>query len=247
MNSDQVSTEAPSTPRKLALAQRETPSQSSARTRMLQAADLPMLVLTSFSCGLLWVRMARTGEARFRFLLWNLFLALLPLLVGRIALLRPRRSGVVVALLVVWLALFPNAPYLVTDLVHLTRAGSSAPLWFDLLLLLSFGVTGLLFAFRSLDDVLAWLCARLGHAVRLPALGGLCLLASFGIYLGRFLRWNSWDLLTSPRRVASSVVEILSGPKAFSALGFSGLFAGFLVLAYWGWSRQLEISRSRTC
>ncbi len=198
-----------------------------------------MLVLTSFSCLLLWVRIVRTGEGRFLFLLWNLFLALLPLWVGRVALLRPRRTWLVVALLLVWLALFPNAPYLVTDLVHLKRT-SGAPLWFDVLLLLSFGVTGLFCAFRTLDEVLAWICSRLGGGMRFPALCGLCLLASFGIYLGRFLRLNSWDLLTSPSRVALSVAELLSGPKAFNALGFSGLFAGFLVLLYWGWSRELR-------
>ena len=88
---------------------------------LVRREDLPTLVLTSFSCLLLWVRIVRTGEGRFSFLLWNLFLALLPLWVGRVALLRPRRSWLLAALLLVWLALFPNAPYLVTDLVHLKR------------------------------------------------------------------------------------------------------------------------------
>lgn len=210
--------------------------------RLVRPEDLQLLVLTSFSCLLLWVRIVRTGEGRFLFLLWNLFLALLPLWVGRVALCRPRRSWLLAALLLVWLALFPNAPYLVTDLGHLKRT-AGAPLWFDVLLLLSFGVTGLLCAFRTLDEVLAWLCERLGGSVRFPALCGLSLLASFGIYLGRFLRLNSWDLVTSPRRVALSVTELLSGPNAFNALGFSGLFAGFLVLLHWTWSRELRTNK----
>ena len=132
---------------------------------------------------------------------------------------------------VVWLLFLPNAPYLLTDLVHLGPV-REAPFWFDVLLLASFAINGLLLGFAALamvqQVVVRRFGSRWGWALALGALG----LCGYGIYLGRFLRWNSWDALDSPGmlvRQVSTLTDPLSQP---TAVVVSLLFGSLLVLCY---------------
>lgn len=168
-----------------------TPSK---HTLLLLAA----LLFTSSLAGAIWfVRYMYTGSIAFFFLLWNLFLAWLPVL---FALLARRRGASRVGRWLwgsLWLLFFPNAPYLLTDLLHLGQIGR-VPLWYDLIMLITFGLAGLFAGFASLfwlHELVARTWNRLaGWLFVLLALG----LSSFGVYIGRFLRWNSWDLLLNP-------------------------------------------------
>ena len=146
-----------------------------------------------------------------RAMVWNLFLALLPLLFGlafRKCVQRENRflTGV---FFVLWLLFLPNAPYLLTDLVHLTSAYDPHPakLWSLLAMLLACAGTGTLLGYFSLLDVQQAIerkrGARDGWIVAVSSL----MLCGFGIYLGRFLRWNSWDALLQPLRLAKVVAE----------------------------------------
>src|SRR6185295_15605158 len=134
------------------------------------------------------------------FLIWNLFLAGIPLVASTfLRLARHWRLPLIIqaGCLGLWLLFLPNAPYILTDLLHLT-AQSPAPAWYDLALLLSCAGTGLLVGYLSLIDVHDIVAASLGKAMGwLLALSSL-FLSGFAIYLGRFLRWNSWDVLTRP-------------------------------------------------
>lgn len=159
---------------------------------------LAALLFTSSLAGAMWfVRFVYTGHITFIFLLWNLFLAWLPVLFALLA--RWQRASrwgrwVWGGL---WLLFFPNAPYLLTDLLHLGQIGS-VPIWYDLIMLLTFALAGLFLGFASLF----WLHGLVaktwnrwaGWLFVLVVLG----LSSFGVYIGRFLRWNSWDLLLNP-------------------------------------------------
>ncbi|HJL05106.1 MAG TPA: DUF1361 domain-containing protein [Polyangiaceae bacterium LLY-WYZ-15_(1-7)] len=105
--------------------------------------DLRAVALAcAFAGALLAARFAWTGGLGFAFLLWNLALALAPL-----ALALPARGGA--PRFVAWLLFFPNAPYLVTDFVHL--GAGDAPLWFDVGLLAAFAWAGLLAGCVSLE------------------------------------------------------------------------------------------------
>jgi uncharacterized membrane protein len=146
------------------------------------------------------LRERRYDSADYRFLVWNLFLAWIPLLLALLVYDRYRRGtrlGALVPAAALWLLFLPNAPYIVTDFVHLS-ASSSAPLWFDGIELSAYAWTGMLLGFVSLYLVHAVVRHRFG------ALAGWCgalavlSLASAGVYLGRVQRWNSWDLLTEP-------------------------------------------------
>jgi uncharacterized membrane protein len=196
-------------------------------------AKLSLLLLAStlFGVALVLTRVYLSGTLSYTFLFWNLFLAVVPFGISTL-LLRFKTPGTVFyPLTLLWLLFFPNAPYVLTDLIHLRQ--HVVPLWYDLLLLLSFAWTSLMFGFVSLADMQRLFQQRFNAGVGwLFAVAALAL-GSFGIYLGRFLRWNSWDVLTEPRQLAWDILERVANPLAYThTFGFTVLLAAFLLLAY---------------
>jgi uncharacterized membrane protein len=195
---------------------------------------LPIIALLAASAlcvATVEIRTHETGDAYYRFLVWNLFLAWVPLVLA-IAAYRRARDQIdlpVAALLVSWLLFFPNAPYLLTDFIHLGEG--PAPLWYDALMLSAFAWTGLLLGFGSL--YLVQMIARRASSGTIEWLVVLLVLAlaSVGVYVGRFLRFNSWDALLHPVRVADVVREQLSVVPARTAGSLLALVA-FLFVAY---------------
>ena len=194
------------------------------------------LVLASGFClALVWVRAWRTGSNGYSFLVWNLELAWIPFIVA-VAFYDSWRRGrsrwLLAGLGVLWLLFLPNAPYMVTDLVHLGRI-PGAPLWYDGAMISAFAGTGLLLGLGSVFLVhsvaLRTLGPRLGWAVLLPVLA----LCSAGVVLGRFARLNSWDALVRPGRLVQLVVAHAADPLASRrALAAAVGYAVFLALAY---------------
>ncbi len=160
-------------------------------------------------------------------LAWNRGLAWIPWVAARlVARARSRLGGAAAAF--VWLVFLPNAPYLVTDLVHL-RPDPPVPASFDVLLFASFALAGCALAWGSLDAVHARLVAAVGRARAALAIAGVLLLTGFGVYLGRFERWNTWDLVARPRGVLADAAGALGDPRA---LAFSAAFAAFVGAGY---------------
>ncbi|HSP34452.1 MAG TPA: DUF1361 domain-containing protein [Thermoanaerobaculia bacterium] len=168
-------------------------------------------------CGFLLAgRVYRSGTLAYTFLVWNLFLAMLPAVFGVLfARATQRGSFAIVRAIwfVLWLLFLPNAPYIVTDFIHLT-AMPRVPLWFDIALLLSFAGTGLLLGYSSVADVQGAIALRFGRAVGWCVAFLAVLLSGFGIYLGRFLRWNSWDAFTDPFDMATYIARHSLHPLA---------------------------------
>lgn len=161
------------------------------------------------------------------FLPWNLFLAWVPWLAARrLAGVRSAAARVLVG--IVWLLFLPNAPYLVTDLVHL-RPRPPVPLSFDVLLFATFALAGCGLAWGSIALVHERLARAFGRARAAAAVALVALLTGFGVYVGRFLRWNSWDLVVEPRAVLLDAAGALADPRA---LAFSALFAAFVAAGY---------------
>ena len=202
---------------------------------------LPLLAILVLSSGLsiamLGARIWYSGYITYSFLQWNLFLAWIPLFsaLGLWALQQRQRRGTGLAgalLFLCWLAFFPNAPYIVTDFLHLTER-NNVPLWYDLLLIFSFAWNGLVVGFTSLWIVQTVIAGRWGQWLSWLIVAGTLALSGFGIYLGRFLRWNSWDLLTNPRLLASDIIQRISDPMAHPrTVVMTLLFSSFLTLAY---------------
>jgi len=179
--------------------------------------------------------MSLRGTTTFLFLVWNLFLAWVPYLITLV--LDPvhqrfKSRLITGGTLVCWLLFLPNAPYILTDLLHL-KSRSPIPHWFDLMLILSFAWTGLMLGLLSLYRVQLfmnkWLSTKLSWLLTIGIIG----LTGFGVYLGRFLRWNSWDILNNPLGLASDIFEIISQPALHHGpLGISMVISFFLLLGY---------------
>jgi uncharacterized membrane protein len=205
--------------------------------RFLAANALYPLVLSSLlAVSLLAGRFYLSRTVTYTFLLWNLFLAWIPyassLWAGR---LHDRHQGRWWLLIVpgaLWLAFFPNAPYILTDFWHLTER-APVPMWYDIGLLASFAWTGLalaVYSLRTMHRLVAHYTGRVAgwlFAAAVMGLGGL------GIYLGRFLRWNSWDLVVNPTELLADVAVRLADPLSYPrTFGVTLLFAAILFVSY---------------
>ncbi|WP_395746225.1 DUF1361 domain-containing protein [Prosthecobacter sp.] len=174
------------------------------------------------------------GHDYYTFMVWNLFLAAIPLGLS-LALRRMNRLLPALPLLGMWLLFFPNAPYVLTDLMHLHK-NPWGPVWLDLLMLLSFALVSLWYGFQSLHIVQHWFARKFSHTtawcVSLGSLG----LSGFGVYLGRFDRWNSWDLVHRPVSLLSRIASYILHPLAHTRTwGFTLGFGTLLILAYLFW------------
>ena len=191
--------------------------------------------LGAWCAALVGVRMGITGSGFGLFLAWNLILAAVPLVTSSLLVRLDRRGAGGVALVAVgavWLLFFPNAPYILTDLVHL-EGRPPVPFWYDLAVLLSAAGVGLLAGYVSLADVHDVVARRWGGVVGWAASVGALFLAAFGVYLGRVLRWNSWDVLAAPAPLVRDVLGPVLDPRAhLAAVVVTLVFGGMLTAGY---------------
>jgi uncharacterized membrane protein len=200
---------------------------------------MPVLALTfasAASVGLVTARILSTGNLRYSFLVWNLFLAWLPLILALLACENYHRASGrdwrFLGLAGGWLLFFPNAPYIFTDLIHLTNWFYPC-FWVDLSLVLVCALTGLVLGFVSLYLMQALVNCMFGRAASWLFTAAVAALTGFGIYMGRFLRFNSWDVLFKPRQVYHGIGHWAADPLANpTSLAFPVLFGAFLFITY---------------
>jgi uncharacterized membrane protein len=188
------------------------------------------------SVALVVARVGWTRHLHYAFLIWNLFLAWLPLVFALLADERYRKARKAdwhfAGLLVAWLLFFPNAPYIFTDLIHLTTHYYTH-FWVDLVLVLSCALTGLVLGFLSLYLIHCMAVKMFGRILSWIFIAGIAGLSSFGIYLGRFLRFNSWDIIFKPVALYHGIGSWVSDPLQNSrTAAFPVLFATFLFISY---------------
>jgi uncharacterized membrane protein len=199
---------------------------------------LRLLSIAAVACVwcavLLGYRFYWAGYTKFAFLAWNLFLAAIPL--GFAVLLsKIERWRLAAPLISGWLLFFPNAPYVLTDLLHL-RQRTGIPIWYDLLLLLSFALVSLWMGFQSLQLVQVWISRKSSPLTAWSFVAVSLFLSGFGIYLGRFLRWNSWDIVSNPVSLLGDIWERFADPLAHGRTwGVTLGFGGLLLVAYLFW------------
>ena len=204
--------------------------------RILSQHELrgPLLALAAASVLgtiLIAARTLLTWRGQHLFLVWNLFLAWVPLLLAlRLESLHRREQlvgwhagGTAVA----WLLFFPNAPYILTDLIHLKPIVKTL-WWTDLILILLFALIGLVLGFLSLHRLHQVVAARRGWAAGWMFVVAVTFLSGFGVYLGRFERWNSWDVITNPFALMADSINWLQ----FRSAKFTLLFGLLLTTAY---------------
>jgi uncharacterized membrane protein len=202
--------------------------------RLHETVFMGALTLLCFTLSVF--RSIYSGTRFFFFLNSNLFLAFIPWALTSISMIKPviQKSKIIVFLILgFWMLFFPNAPYILTDLFYLRRQ-TTMPIWFDLVMILSFAWTGLLFGFLSLWDIERILVKKLKRHFVTAISIILLFIGSFGIYLGRYLRWNSWDVITEPIKIIYDISDRVLNP--FGHLGTWGMtfFMGlFLNIIYW--------------
>jgi len=203
---------------------------------MLRHSLYPLALSSLLACGIWGGRAFRSHSWAGIGLIWNLFLAWVPYLcslwVAYLHQRHPRQWWRLLIPSVLWLLFFPNAPYIVTDLAHL-RERPPIPMWYEIGFFVSFAWTGCLLGITSLRAMQAVVRNYLGRAM--SWLFAVCVLglSGFGIYLGRFLGWNSWDLIINPVAVLSDMGVWLLHPRThLQAYLFAFLFAAILFVFY---------------
>ena len=195
-------------------------------------AGLALVLASGLYLALYAARVFTTGRLTYGFLLWNLSLAWAPWVLAQASCAAAARRWTPAAwtLGLAWRVFLPNAPYVVTDFVHL-RPRPGAPLWYDCALLGTAALIGLAAGGLSLRAVHGWVSERYGTVAGLVLLGASALTTGLGIYLGRFERWNSWDLVTRPDAVLSSVLALALDPQP-RPLVVTFVFASLTAVSY---------------
>ena len=225
-----------------------SPSKPTSRPFWLFVRSL--LGLSALS--LLFLAVASVWNDKFSdgYLVWNLFLAWIPLglAYGLVTLLKRQAwsSWPGIGLSLAWLLFLPNSFYMVSDFIHLEDMPRSSVL-FDSLMFTLFILNGLMLGYASLYLVQRELRKRLSRLWTGGLVAAVLLSCSFAIYLGRDLRWNSWDVLVSPAGLIFDVSERIIRPFAHpQAFGITLMFFGFLAgLHCVVWNLVLAVRRTK--
>jgi len=199
--------------------------------------EIHRLMITSVGFGflLLMARIVYTGKLMFAFLVWNLFLAFVPYFLSYQLTIRPRwiESKWKFALLFsAWLLFIPNSFYILTDLFHLYDS-HSVPRWYDLLLIISFAWNALIMGIMSVRHM-----EKIIGAIWLYKFEGLFVfpvmwLNALGVYIGRYMRFNSWDFISNPFQLVADICNVLFHPFNYiNAWGMIMSFTFFLSIFY---------------
>ena len=215
--------------------------QYSAKTELERLLFLSCL----FSIGLTAIRIVYTDEWRFAWLSWNLFLALVPYLLTRFGMDRIswiESKGRFVLLFVTWLLFIPNSFYIITDLFHLEVA-YRIPLWFDLALIFSFAWNGILLGIVSVRQMERLVRLNFTFIKEWQFVYPIMLLNAFGVYIGRYLRYNSWDVIANPFQLTKDIVYMILNPVHYrfdwSMILCYGVFMTLIYLAVKRMSKAL--------
>jgi uncharacterized membrane protein len=163
-----------------------------------------ILLLTAF-------RIFITSSLTYIFLPWNLFLAYTPFAISNYYFSKMNSNLSIpkyqfIALFIIWLLLLPNAPYITTDLMHLHQR-PPIPFYFDIMFLFIYALLGILFFIASVYQMELLYKKYFSKKSLFVFYGAAFFLCSFGIYLGRYLRFNSWDIIHKPLTLMSDIAQ----------------------------------------
>ena len=199
------------------------------------ARDFNRALFASFLfIGLMIIsRVLYSGTLRYIFIAWNLFLGWIPYLLSNYF--KDIKNSAIwkqICLFFCWLLFLPNALYMVTDLIHL-RAFTNVPLWYDACLLFGAAFTGIMMAFISIRKAELFLSEKFNYKIIKFFVPLMLFMSSFGVYLGRFERWNSWDVLTNPVGLGTNILSCIVSPLAnYKVWATTIIFTGIFSMLY---------------
>lgn len=193
-----------------------------------------MLIVSFLFISLLIVsRILYSGSLRYIFIGWNIFLAWVPYLLSTYFKdIKNSATWKQACLFFCWLLFLPNALYIVTDLIHL-RAFTNVPLWYDASLLFVAAFTGIMMAFISIRKVELFLIEKFHHKIIRLFVPLMLFMSSFGVYLGRFERWNSWDIFINPVGLGTNILSCIVSPvEHYKVWAITIIFTGVFSMLY---------------
>ena len=192
-----------------------------------------LLAFFFFIILLIGIRSIYAGNFDYLFLAWNIFLAWVPFAISALfKTILQEKKWKQVLLFCSWFIFFPNALYIVTDLIHLDL-DSNIPKWFDAVLIFSSSIIGLIMAFISVFRVENYLANIFGRKKVDKIMPAILFFGSFGVYLGRFLRWNSWDIIRNPLGLLSTIARQFIFPLThIRTWGITGILSVLFYLIY---------------
>lgn len=195
-----------------------------------------LLGLASATCiALVLTRKMLSGSFYHLGMVWNLFLAWIPFGLAFVTYFLAWQKNKVRYVLplfaFLWFIFFPNAPYILTDFQHLILPGSNIPVWFDVILLTWFSWTGFLLGIVSLNLMQETIKRTYGHFLSWLLVLFAAGTSAFGVFLGRFLRLNSWDILYDPQGVFAEIMGQIRDPS-LGAIGFIAIYTFFFIFVY---------------
>lgn len=208
---------------------------------------ITLMLSSGVSLALLIVRILASKNFKLSFLAWNLILAWVPLVIAYLLKLQLKKSTKLsfkhLILGCTWLVFLPNSFYLISDLIHLQSSGEVS-LLYDTAMMASFVINGLLLGYMSLYIVHLLAKNYIGKTGAYVLAQGSLLLSSFAIYLGRYLRWNTWDVILNPVGIVFDVSDRIINPGSY-LLTFvvTGVFFVFLGSTYAVIYRLIELVR----
>jgi uncharacterized membrane protein len=201
-------------------------------TTKLSASEKIIFVSVGFTIVLLAFRIFYSETLSYIFYAWNLLLASIPILFSRQLQKHQRFTTKTFLLMAGWLLFLPNSPYVVTDIIHF-RERWPVPKWYDLLIVTSAAWNGLCLGFISLMQVEQFLSRYMSKLKVQLLVSAFIFLCGYGIYIGRFLRFNSWDIVSSPGALASETMQhVLYPVDNFRVWEFTFLFSLMLAISY---------------
>lgn len=189
----------------------------------------------AFSLILVAARIWRSESYLYVSLIWNLFLAAIPYMISVFIVRKQswfKSTWLFLLAAFFWLLFFPNAPYIITDLFHLKQK-AHVPLWYDLMLIFSFAWNGLILGYLSLMKMEREVLRRAGTVLARVFVVVVITLGAYGVFLGRYLRWNSWDVFTNPFSLILKMGYMVRHPFHFSGVwGMTLLLSALTGLMY---------------
>lgn len=208
------------------------------------------LLLSTLLAGsfFVWRTFYTDRNWEFRNLVWNLFLAWIPYICALSAdalhRLRPRRWLLLPLPSALWLLFVPNAPYIVTDFYHLYERWP-VPLWYDIGLIAIFAITGCFLGIASLRIMQRLVKAYLGRFISWLFVMVSIAMCGLGIYLGRFGRYNSWDVFFHPKSIFREVAEKVTNPlDNLGFVGFTIMFTAILLVFYLMFTPNITLEKN---
>ena len=205
---------------------------------MLKKVKIPksILYLLGLAFFLNILRVVLFGSTAFLYMFWNMFLAFVPFFISSILLLRTNKENIIKPFFIIgfilWFIFLPNAPYVITDFIHLGRI-RAVPAMFDVFLLFASAGASVLMGLYSISHMEKILLLKFTKKITNIIILITILFTSFGIYLGRYLRFNSWDLFISHNSLITSIWKMFTQSNDYANVyGYTLLFFIFIYVSY---------------